>query len=625
LAYFDAIEAFGVETIAISSFESDSKLRFIQTHLTGCAKEKNTQIFRELIQIISSKSDSYKGFPMPHNRLQKVIHFKLDKEDSIFGKTALNWAIENSDQYMVMELLKLEHDLHKSEKEGLECLRDNLSTHELQPWIFETYSRFYNKKQYWHSFRTVIVELVLLSYLPFFIDIYSDIALAVSYNKYASENFNMTELWQCGDITLNSSCFPRKNSENAAKNHTDPLLGFEDVRHSFNVAFWVTICLLIGTIIVYIFSITFDSCPAWWTACLGKRQGWWLKVLHIVACKLLWPCISCAQQLMYLTSPKHNQNKDYIHKNIAVWNNIKIVEYGLESSIQLLLQLWLLRPSLPVIMTWSIEEMKNRSASGFAYFFTFATRPTCYVDKALAKILLAIIFLGLGISQTKRKPGQALKNTLPMFISIVAQTVGRLVALRSLVLTTSLGNNKYALFFISHFLLVFLIKIFFEVNSLRDKIKDCYQSSGRSIRVWEVLRFITSGLSSTIVMIYLGRGQTKDGHKHHPTFLSHSAFQVLILVENLSLVCLPYIAKDCFPAYSQGYAIWIVILAWYLGTLTQSIHYKYCSPFARVYGPQVSSWLLPVQISCLATLCWKREIHLIEVHGFCQLTRRDIR
>jgi hypothetical protein len=146
LDYFKAIEAFGVEKMAKSNFEKDSEFTFIQTHLIGCAKEKNTQMFGLLMQIICSKQDSHTGLTTPHYGLDKIIHFRTDvNADSIFIKTALNWAIENNDKYMVVDLLKLEHDFHQTEEDGLECLRDNLSSHELLPWIFETYSKFYNK------------------------------------------------------------------------------------------------------------------------------------------------------------------------------------------------------------------------------------------------------------------------------------------------------------------------------------------------------------------------------------------------------------------------------------------------------------------------------------------------
>jgi hypothetical protein len=127
------------------------------------------------------------------------------------------------------------------------------------------------------------------------------------------------------------------------------------------------------------------------------------------------------------------------------------------------------------------------------------------------------------------------------------------------------------------------------------------------------------------VMIHLHRDK-EDWHKKHPSFLSHSAFHVLILFENLLIVCFPFIdngryypPEDCFPASSWYKAVYIVIVAWLVGVVAQCIHYKFSSPFSQLNGPRMSSWLPPSKISCLATLCWKREIQRIEVNGLCRL------
>jgi hypothetical protein len=321
---------------------------------------------------------------------------------------------------------------------------------------------------------------------------------------------------------------------------------------------------------------------------------------------------------VYLASPKSSQHQANLDTITFIWNNIKIVEYGLESSIQLLLQLWLLRPFLPIILTWDMTELISRSFAGMVNFLTLEKYPACYIEKALFKILLTISLLSLGISQMKKKPGQTFAKTLPLFMSIFAQTVGRIVALMSLVLmTTPLGLYKFALFFVPHILLVCLIKTIFEVKS-----------EGKRKRICQLFTFLFKGITSTIVMIHL----PKEEHKPHPSFLSHSCFQVLVLLENLLLVSFPFFAngryyppKDCFPASSRYYAVSIVILAWLFGTAFQVIHYKYCSPLAGLNGPRARSWCPPSQISFLATLCWKRDVQRIEVYGLCQLRCKDNR
>jgi hypothetical protein len=590
-------------------------------------------MFGELTKIISNKIDL----------LGNIIHFKPNADpNSILSKSALTWAIENSDQYMVMGLLKLEHESHKNEKEGLECLQDNLRNHSLLPWIFETYRNFYPKTHCRSSFRTVFVELFLLTHLPFFVDIYSDITLAISFEKYSRENFSVTQLWSCDNIQINSSCYERIASEDPASYLTDNdnLLSdgsafFQDIQDNFNIAFRLTIGLLVFTFAFYIVYTVFVPSSALLTSLLDTMDEFSktfccrcpskIKIPEtflIIAGKLLWPLVHGGWYLVYLSSPKSSQHQPSLDKITTIWNNIKIVENGLESSIQLLLQLWLLRPFLPIILTWNLSELVSRSSTGLVNFVTFEKYPACYIEKALFKIMLTIILLSLSISLMKKKPGQTFVKMLPMFISIFAQTVGRIVGLASLVLmTTTLGYYKYALFLVSHVLLVFLINTLFEMKT-----------EGKIKHIGQLIRSLFNGISSIIVMIQL----IKEGEveqKRHPSFLSHSCFQVLVLLENLLLVCFPFIAngryyptEDCFPTYSQIIAICIVSCAWLIGAVFQGIHYKFCSPLSKRNGPQASpSWCRPTKISCLATLCWKSEIQRIELNEFCQLHCKNYR
>jgi hypothetical protein len=107
---------------------------------------------------------------------------------------------------------------------------------------------------------------------------------------------------------------------------------------------------------------------------------------------------------------------------------------------------------------------------------------------------------------------------------------------------------------------------------------------------------------------------------------SQPYLQVLVLLENVFLVCMPYVAHglyhpldDCFPAQNWGLAIWSVMIAWLIGAVAQCIHYKFGSPLSLLNGPSVSSWFPPDQISFLARLCWKSEIHQrLELKDLCR-------
>jgi hypothetical protein len=602
----------------LDNYIKDKKLyvKFLQTHLTGCAKEKHSRLFRELMRIIANIYQTEKDV------LEQIIHFKTNSEDSIFDKTALNWANENNDQSMWMELVKLEYVVHKkNETEGLTCLKTELSRTARVPMIIETYNGFSTKPAYWKACVTVFFQLVVLSYLFFILDIYFDINLAISYSQYAGESFNMTELWMCGDIHLNSSCYERIGSDHPVNQWGDAFnqankqtLAYEDMHHSFFLACFITIALLVVTLLFYIFYILRDSNPTCFKHSverflkwgLGeaylqhlKRIAWCCEMLLNLVGKLLWPIVHFVRHVLYEGSPLPSQHQELVDQSDAIWNNIKFVEYGLESSIQLILQLWLLHPFLPTIASWDAKELVNRCVSGFGNFYTFDLHPSCYVEKALVKIGLSVLSLSLSMALARRKLGQNVLSTGPMFGSIFAQTIGRIFAIKSLVLmSSSLGYFKVVLFLAAHITLVLIIKVLTEVQSLKERISVYRQASvGWSSwisQTWQILKFLFSGMSSTIVMIHMHG----DKDEWHSFFLSDSLFHVLILLENLILVCLPYLLDetyfppaDCFTGDSKLTAFGCVLVMWLVGVGLHILQYKYSyfHPWAKLNGPQVWS------------------------------------
>jgi hypothetical protein len=616
--------------------EGKPYIRFLQTHLTGCAKEKHLPLFRHLMQIIFNVAYTEAGFMLSRQESNDIIHFKTNNKDSIFNQTALNWANENSDEYMALELLKVEHDFHVDKKSGLQCLKKNLSRTALLPWMVQTYKNFYCQSQKLHAIWTVIAQLILLSYIPFILDVYLDINLIKLYSQaYLNETFDISELWLCGDIQLNCYFF----------NQTDTHSKFnEEIRHSFRWGSEVTILLLIITFISYNFNICYcdfipnrvyhlisnDICLRDWPLKFGASSN---KFFLLIPCclvvfliktilftvsfiismyiwALFWPIKHIYTRYRYESSSHRSQHKEALAKNDAIWNNIKISEYGVEASLQLFLQLWLLRPFLSTITAWDATELLNRCVSGFGNFFTFEIHPACYVEKALVKIIMTIITLGLGVSQMKQNSGQGFSRTLPMFTSIVAQTVGRIYALKSLVLmTTGQGHYKYVIFLSSHAILVLLIKLFFERTST-------FAYAGLSKSAWKIMNFLTSWMSSTIVMIHMHRDRQERGY----FLLSYSLFHLLVLVENLTLACLPYLAEskyfpppDCFTPESQLTAVVMVISMWSVGVIMHIVHYKLCHPWNELNGP---SWKRPWRFTFLATFWWKKKVQIIKVDGF---------
>ena len=126
-------------------------ITFLKTHLIGCVREKNLEVFNDLVLYISNSHLHAQEWTLDKEDLKVIIHHKTNDVNSLFYKTALNWANENNDRVMTLELLKLEQKAHSSEKEGLACLRNNLSRDVMLPWIIESYRKFYQETVYKQS------------------------------------------------------------------------------------------------------------------------------------------------------------------------------------------------------------------------------------------------------------------------------------------------------------------------------------------------------------------------------------------------------------------------------------------------------------------------------------------
>jgi hypothetical protein len=185
-------------------------IKFLKTHLVGCAREKSSQVSNNLVQFIFNIHLHTQEWALEKEDLKEIIHYKTDN-NSLFSKTALNWASANNDRVLALDLLKLENKAHSTEKEGLACLQKNLSRAVMLPWIIESFSKFYQEpchKRWLVAVCTVLIDLLLLSYTPFMYDVYSDISLTVSYYGFACGNktFEVSEMIQCPGNP--SSTFP---------------------------------------------------------------------------------------------------------------------------------------------------------------------------------------------------------------------------------------------------------------------------------------------------------------------------------------------------------------------------------------------------------------------------------
>ena len=580
--YFDAVKNYGFKNLLekYATGNRCSLVNFMKTHLSGCAKEMYMDLLNEFLKFLYEGINGV-GAPTP-DELHHIIHYQSNcSAGSLFSKTALNWANENNDKVISLELLKLEKKVHHEQRCGLECLKDNLSSDTLLPWIIETYKNLYEQSRKFvkcQAFMIVCLELVLFSYMPFIYDYYSDVTLAMTYKGIADANESMREnvLW---------SCDGEKGNLSLARFHENSSVSITEL---FDVAFWVTNVTIILSTLIYIYIVVKHSNPK----CVNLLHQNIIKFgterkIHVklslvvakllagmlsVATKLLWPIIHVIRKFKYYAAQKRSEHKDLTTESDDSWNVIKTAEYGIESSLQLCLQIWLLKPFFSEVTRWDQKELIIRSVHGIVHFITFSVYPACYIERALGKILLTIVMLALGVAIMKStKPGMGAcerpLKTLPIFISILAQTVARILAFRSLIIMKASSEiYKYVPFFLLHIFFLLIIKIMFETRWSLNKLKE--------IPVLNTLKFLISALSSTIIMVHIHE-ETSSCKRRQFSFLPHLSFFFLVLVENLTLAILPFAMPSLYPDYeyfpfdSHVNTIICVIVLWFVSVMFQ--------------------------------------------------------
>jgi hypothetical protein len=326
----------------------------------------------------------------------------------------------------------------------------------------------------------------------------------------------------------------------------------------------------------------------------------------MICFKFFWPIVHIERTMRNEAAVKRSKYKAECESSEKTWNSIKIVEHGIESSLQLILQLWLLQPFLLDMTTWSYIDVFELCVDGIKHFLFFGIYKASYIQKALGKIVLNIVILTFGMALSKlNKPGglsicDKPFNALLMCLSILAQITARIIAFRSLRLLKF--SWAFVIFLIIHFVIVFAIKMLFEIKSVREKVMikgRTFKDSLRSLPI--LLEFIASGLGSALVMIHLP-GQKVPRF----SFLPHALFFILVLLENVLLACLPYIAPalypplECFTAESRTSAVWWVVVLWILSTLAHIIRYLNCHPWARLIRLRTSRGVVA------SKFCWRR-------------------
>jgi len=213
--YFNALIKFGGIKKIIDAYGSnrDRIIKFTRSHLSAACREKNMDLCKEIIAFLNEGTTSTQN-PDIHE-LDHIIHYTVENHH-IFSKTALNYANQNNDRILGLELLQLEKQVHQDKNKGLSCIMETLDSGPLLSLIIQTYKDFFPDKTKLKTIGIAVwtfIKVGLFSFLPLLFDLYSDINLASDYRVIARFGFifqivtNETNCTSYVSSSAPSSCY----------------------------------------------------------------------------------------------------------------------------------------------------------------------------------------------------------------------------------------------------------------------------------------------------------------------------------------------------------------------------------------------------------------------------------
>ena len=340
--YFNALIKFGGIKKIIDAYGSnrDRIIEFTRSHLSAACREKNMDLCKEIIAFLNEGTTSTQK-PDIHE-LDHIIHYTVENHH-IFSKTALNYANQNNDRILGLELLQLEKQVHQDKNKGLSCIMETLDSGPLLSLIIQTYKDFFPDKNKLKTIGIAVwtfIKVGLFSFLPLLFDLYSDINLASDYRVIARFGF----IFQI--VNNETNCTSYVSSSAPSSCYFNVFL--------YDYAYGITWIIISVTLLLHLaIIIWYNEDDVSFLKNFIRVENKYAAWVMVFFGKLLWPFRHIYLEVKYNCAEKKTELINSTNESKTIWKLIKSVESGLENSTQLLLQIWLLKPYLADITNWT--------------------------------------------------------------------------------------------------------------------------------------------------------------------------------------------------------------------------------------------------------------------------------
>lgn len=500
------------------------------------------------------------GLILPQIVQLKYLHSTLCfKDKDALNKTALEWALQTGCKFSISHLLFHEHKCHQRDKVGgLKCIKDQLTYNSDLKSVIRQFTEQYEKRPWEKRIEgSIAIIPVLLSFSLFSFDTISDTVLSKDY-------------YSCSDLVGNlSSALPDRIN----------CMELNRTSEDYTMAFITNVGLIIASVGASISMVIFSSGIHGLMKVLWKEEVGTTFLICLFS-TLMFPPLFILVSHAYLkyqhtSSSKKDVYLEHLHTSEFHWGILSMLEAGIESSLQLILQTWL------ISNLFTPGGIDIDGIIGIVRGILLLDSASS-LERSLGKMLVSlasVVFSIGGCYRYQKRGSVGLVDMIPIYISLLSAIIGRLIAFAAFFSTKASFGTWMPVLYLFHTSSVLLIKLIWEV--------DCLHRPAKSHRM-TFRRFLIALLSSAASFLVYVRIKSKDNERSRGTFHIHLYFFLLIIVENILLATSPFMVQDgLWSSETRLISLPFMVLGlWIISCLSHLFFYKlFGHPWGVVNGP----------------------------------------
>ena len=590
--YLESFKLFGIKNFLEEKSEN-YKAQFVKHHLIPAVYAADHDFVYSLMKIF---------YDLTYTHQEAIIHFRMpnteDFDYQAFNRTVLFWASHHNQTSILNDIVKAEYQVHRpnliqSNQEssqrnimqisGIACFEKLPPTY-YKSQAIRTYIDLTNPQQnLWNNVVQAGVDVLLVCYALFILDIYFDVQLIYAYLNEEAKLANVTESdW---NETLNITSY--NNFRNMSQNEiltlaemnlqsvlTESQIFLLQKPNIYYISFVLSLCLIVPSLLTYLivawfyFIVPESIRDLKWKLCNSKLWFWIISIFNPV----IYPCTHFVRYIRAKTYPNSYGKTQRYEDCRRYWMLVRRVEIGVESVGQLILQVWLFGPYFLLIQLWSPKEVFSHIWRGMGYLISLAHLEASFVEIMMGKFIMSTLVTAGSLTILKvSKPteaGGSFIGSMFYFMATLCQLVARFMTFRLLFLT-EIDMLAHFLLILAHIGLELILKLALEFPPW-----ECLTTCSEKFNM--MIKALVCSVCGTLV--YLGMEKSQAALKAEDnaiknTFLPFTMHILICIIEQIVLVVIPSVrsGKSWTFMYSPfGFLV--------LSVLFLTVYYKVFHP-----------------------------------------------